>query len=134
MSLKTAFALAFLPVAVLACGGSTAKSAEPQAQPPAVTTTSAAVKTTTPAVKTCSEVWATGATLPASFDGMCLRTAGDTYVAGSFACVDGTKLWSGPRVTSAVEAWAGRDGVVHQTPAMADDPGYKAEYKTCTGR
>lgn len=49
MTMKKAFALAFLPVAVLACGGSTTKSAEPATtvvtQP--VTTTQAPTTTTT---------------------------------------------------------------------------------------
>lgn len=138
MAMKTAFALVLLPVAMLACGGST-KSAAPAlittTQPaPTTTTTTGAVKTVVPAARTCGEVWTTGATLPASFDGTCARTAGDMYVAGSFPCVDGTKLWSGPRVTATAEAWAGRDRVVRQVPQMADDPAYKAEYKACTGR
>ncbi|NYG55222.1 hypothetical protein [Nocardioides perillae] len=77
----------------------------------------------------CSEVWVTGATLPAGYE---LCYDGEARVAPDGAYCEVGK----PLVTHAGRWWAVRGGEVQEATTdgrLVEDPGYAADLRTCRG-
>lgn len=76
----------------------------------------------------CADVWVVGGQVPASYQG-CYDSERDTVNAlTSYACGDGSQV-----VSFREDLWARGDDPIarKQTPALADDPGYRKALRRC---